>query len=130
MNRLDHLLVLTLATYGLSYILMYGSLFNKPRNFLMGKFRWFRNLITCPLCTGFWCGLVTYNWHIGPMPKANGLSELFVNSFMFPFACYSAIFCYVAHLATEILLAKAYPSINASRCPQENEGVDDSDYSI
>jgi hypothetical protein len=64
------------------------------------------------------------------MPKANGLTEAFVNSFAFPFACYSAIFCYTAHLITEILLAKAYPSINASRCPQENEGVDDTDYSI
>ena len=130
MNRLDHLLVLTLATYGMCYILMYGSLLNKPRNFLMSKLRWFRNLITCPLCTGFWCGLITYNWHIGPIPKANGLTEAFVNSFAFPFACYSAIVCYTAHLITEILLAKAYPSVNASRSPHDDEGVDDGNFQI
>ncbi len=130
MNRLDHLFVLTLAVYGLCYMLMYGSIFNRPRNFLMRKFRWFQRLITCPLCTGFWCGLVTYNWHITPMVKANGLSDMFTTTFMFPFACYSAIFCYIAHLFTEILLAKAYPSVDASRCPQDDEGVDDTDYSI
>ncbi len=130
MNRLDHLLVLTLATYGLCYILMYGSLLNRPRNFLMRRFGWFRRLITCPLCTGFWCGLVTYNWHIGPMPKANGLSDLFTLTFMFPFACYSAIICYTLHLVTEILLAKAYPSIEKARCPQEEEGIDNTNYII
>ena len=130
MNRLDHLLVLTLATYGMCYILMYGSLFNRPRNFLMRKCRWFRNLITCPLCTGFWCGLITYNWHIGPLPKANGITALFTQTFMLPFACYSAIICYTLHLVTEILLAKAYPSIEAARCPQDEEGIDSTNYDI
>jgi hypothetical protein len=64
------------------------------------------------------------------MVKANGLSDIFTTTFMFPFACYSAIFCYMAHLFTEILLAKAYPSVDASRCPQEEEGVDDTDFQI
>lgn len=130
MNRLDHLFVLTLATYGMCYILMYGSILNGPRNFLMRKFRWFQNLITCPLCTGFWCGVVTYNWHIGPLHKAYGITDLFINTFMLPFACYMSIVCYIAHLFTEILLAKAYPSIRDSRCPREEEGIDSSDYNI
>ena len=126
MNRLDHLFILTLAVYGLCYILMYGSIFNRPRNFLMRRFRWFQNLITCPLCTGFWCGLVMSKWHLRPLQttKSDWWSDY---TMVFPFACYSAIICYIFHLFTEILLAKAYPSVNASRCPQDEEGIDDQD---
>ncbi len=129
MNRLDHLLVLTLAVYGLCYILMYGSLFNKPRNFLMRRFGWFRRLITCPLCTGFWCGLAFSPFHLTPMQTSN--TEWWGPlTMVFPFACYSAIMCYVFHLVTEILIAKAYPSIEKARCPQDEEGIDNSDYII
>ena len=129
MNRLDHLFVLTLAVYGLCYMLMYGSIFNRPRNFLMRKFRWFQRLITCPLCTGFWCGLAFSPFHLVPLQstKADWWGPL---TMIFPFACYSAIMCYVLHLCTEILLAKAYPSIEAARCPQEEEGIDYRDYDI
>ena len=129
MNRLDHLLVLTLAVYGLCYILMYGSIFNTPRNFLMRKFRWFQRLITCPLCTGFWCGLALSKWHLRPLQTTK--SDWWTDwTMVFPFACYSAIICYILHLYTEILLAKAYPSVDASRCPQDDEGIDDRDYQI
>lgn len=129
MNRLDHLLVITIAIYGLCYILMYGSLFNKPRNFLMRKFRWFQRLITCPLCTGFWCGLAFYPAHLEPLQtsKISWWSEW---TMLMPFACYSAIMCYILHLYTEILLAKAYPSVRESRIPHEEEGVDDNSCQI
>ena len=130
MNRLDHLIVLTIGVYGLCYILMYGSIFNRPRNFLMRKFRWFRRLITCPLCTGFWCGAFMYQWHLVPQVKINKISDTFSDTFIFPFACYSAIFCYACHLVTEILIAKAYPSIKDSRCSRDEEGIDDIDFSI
>lgn len=130
MNRLDHLLVLTIATYGLCYILMYGSIFNKPRNFFMRRWRWFQRLITCPLCTGFWCGAFMYQWHILPIVKVNKISDYFCDTFIFPFACYSAVVCYIGHLLTEILLAKAYPCIDNARCPQEEEGIDNTDYNI
>jgi len=131
MNRLDHLFVLTIGVYGLCYILMYGSILDKPRNFLMRKFGWFRKLITCPLCTGFWCGAFMYQWHILPIVKINKISEYFCESFILPFSCYSAIVCYVGHLITEILLAKAYPSIETARRPwEEEEGIDDTNYDI
>ena len=125
MNRFDHLLVLTIATYGLCYMLMYGSIFNKPRNWLMRKSRWFRKLITCPLCLGFWCGGVMYNWHLIPQVNINKISPDFEYTFIFPFMCYSAVVCYTLHLCTDILLAKAYPCIDEARCPQEDEGIDD-----
>jgi hypothetical protein len=130
MNRLDHLLVLTIATYGLCYILMHGSIFNRPRNFLMRRWRWFQRLITCPLCTGFWCGGFMYQWHILPVVKVNKISEYFCDTFILPFACYSAVVCYVGHLLTEILLNKAYPCLDEARCPHEEEGIDSTDYNI
>ena len=131
MNRLDHLLVLTLATYGLCYILMYGSIFNRPRNFLMRKFRWFQRLITCPLCTGFWCGLVTYNWHLSLQWLRLMDCLIYLQRHLcFPLPAIVLSSATWLHLFTEILLAKAYPSVDASRCPQDEEGVDDKDFQI
>ena len=116
---------------------MYGSIFNRPRNFLMRNCGWFRNLITCSLCTGFWCGVIMFPWHCPPpmwemdlVNEGRGAWNICKASLVFPYACYSAITCYIGHLVTEILLAKAYPSIEAARCPQDEEGIDDNDYSI
>ena len=121
MNRLDHLLVLTLATYGMCYIAMYGSLFNKPRNFLMRKFNSFRRMITCPLCTGFWCGLAMSKFHLTPLQTSKLGWPWNEWTMVFPFACYGAIVCYFLHLITEILLNKAYPKFS-----DENENKDGS----
>lgn len=124
MNRLDHLFVLTFAVYGLCYILMYGSLFNKPRNFLMMKFNWFRRLITCPLCTGFWCGAMFSPFHLVPLQTTK--TDWWCSwTMLLPFACYSAIMCYIFHLLTEILLNKAYPSFsdNKRRENQDGDGI-------
>ena len=50
-----------LAAYGLTQILVYGSIFNKvrpPRQWLHG----FGKLFHCPMCMGFWVG--TFLWGI------------------------------------------------------------------
>ena len=54
-----------LAAYGLTYILVYGSIFNsvRPKTGKLGE------LFHCPLCTGFWSGV--FLWSV------NGLTELF-----------------------------------------------------
>lgn len=57
-----------LAAYGLTQILVYGSIFNKvrpPRQWLHG----FGKLFHCPMCMGFWVG--TFLWGI------NRYTELF-----------------------------------------------------
>jgi len=49
------LLYFVLAAYGLTQILVYGSIFNKirpPRQWLHG----FGKLFHCPMCMGFWVG--------------------------------------------------------------------------
>ena len=50
-----HLIYFVLAAYGLTQILVYGSIFNKirpPRPWLYG----FGKLFHCPMCMGFWVG--------------------------------------------------------------------------
>lgn len=62
------LLYFVLAAYGLTQILVYGSIFNKvrpPRQWLHG----FGKLFHCPMCMGFWVG--TFLWGI------NRYTELF-----------------------------------------------------
>lgn len=41
---------------GLVLILKYGSILDKPRNFLT-KWKFFKQLFDCGLCLGFWCGV-------------------------------------------------------------------------
>jgi hypothetical protein len=58
-----NLLFFVLAAYGLTQILVYGSIFNKIRPtkeyaFGMGE------LFHCPMCMGFWVGL--FLWAINP----------------------------------------------------------------
>tara|TARA_B100000131_G_scaffold258927_2_gene254343 strand:- start:1763 stop:2083 length:321 start_codon:yes stop_codon:yes gene_type:complete len=54
-----------LCAYGLTYILVYGSIFNtvRPSSGKLGE------LFHCPLCTGFWSGV--FLWSI------NSFTELF-----------------------------------------------------
>jgi len=51
-----------LCAYGLTFILVYGSIFDKIRP----KYKFFH----CPLCVGFWVGV--FLWSV------NGFTELFI----------------------------------------------------
>jgi hypothetical protein len=59
------LIYFILCSYGLTYILVYGSIFNavRPKTGKLGE------LFHCPLCTGFWSGV--FLWSL------NGFTELF-----------------------------------------------------
>jgi hypothetical protein len=50
------LLYFILACYGMTQILVYGTIFNniRPKQGLIGE------LFACPMCMGFWVGLI--NW--------------------------------------------------------------------
>ena len=53
------LIYFILAAYGLTQILIFGSIFNKirpSRNWLNG----FGKLFHCPMCMGFWVGLLLF----------------------------------------------------------------------
>ena len=54
-----------LASYGLTQILVYGSIFDKVRP----TTDWFGDLFSCPMCVGFWVGVLLFG--------INGWTELF-----------------------------------------------------
>ena len=49
-------LYFVLAAYGLTQILVYGNIFNKVRP----TEGWFGELLSCPMCTGFWVGVLLF----------------------------------------------------------------------
>ena len=59
------LIYFILVAYGMTYMLVYGSIFSpiRPNNGKIGE------LLHCPLCTGFWVGV--FLWSI------NNFTELF-----------------------------------------------------
>ena len=89
-----NLLLYSLASYGLCHILMYGKILSPVRDKLV-KIDFFKELLSCALCTGFWTGLF-----IGIL---SGFDP-------FIFALHSSAFCFILHLVTEIMLNKAYPT--------------------
>ena len=44
----------------MTQILVYGSIFENQRDWVMAKSRWFGELIHCPMCTGFWSGVFLF----------------------------------------------------------------------
>ena len=88
------LLFYTFASYGLCYILMEAKIFNFVRDKIT-KFKFFKELLNCSLCTGFWTGLLI------------GTYAPIYNSILF--ALYSSAICYFLYLVNYILLNKVYP---------------------
>jgi hypothetical protein len=78
-----------LAAYGLTYILVFGSIF-EPIRPTKGKLG---DLLHCPLCTGFWAGV--FLWSI------NGATELF----NFEYSLINAFICGCVSAGTSYFLS-------------------------
>ena len=67
------LLNFILCAYGLTFILVYGSIFNsiRPKNGKLGE------LFHCPLCTGFWVGV--FLWSINSQTELFSFEYNFIN---------------------------------------------------
>ena len=50
------LLFWILSAYGMTTIIVYGSIFEKFRDFVIRYSNFFGKLITCMMCTSFWVG--------------------------------------------------------------------------
>ena len=88
------LILYTLASYGLCYILMEAKILKFVRDKIT-KIKLFKELLNCSLCTGFWTGLL-----IGTFAPYNNIL----------FALYSSATCYLIYLVNYILLDKVYPT--------------------
>jgi len=52
------LLFWTIAAYGMTSILVWGSIFESARNWIKRKSKFFGDLISCTLCTSTWVGFL------------------------------------------------------------------------
>ena len=83
------LLYFVLAAYGLTQILVYGSIFNKirpSRHWLYG----FGKLFHCPMCMGFWVGTFLFgiNRHTELFTFDYNLANLFILGSLSSGTCY------------------------------------------
>ena len=72
---------------------MYGEILAPVRSKMM-QYRVINDLFQCALCSGFWSGAII---------------SFFTPYNILIFSLYSAAGCFILHLATEIMLKKAYP---------------------
>jgi hypothetical protein len=63
------LIYFILASWGMTQIIVYSSIFETTRHFIAEKSDWLGALIHCPMCTGFWVGVFLFG--------INGMTELF-----------------------------------------------------
>lgn len=50
------LILWSFIAYGMTTIIVYGAIFEKPRNWIKINSSFFGELISCPLCTSTWVG--------------------------------------------------------------------------
>ena len=74
---------------------MEAKILNSVRDFIT-KIKFFKELLNCSLCTGFWTGLLIGTY----VPAYNNIL----------FALYSSATCYLIYLLNYILLYKVYPN--------------------
>jgi len=48
-----------LSLVGLTIIMSTGQIFERPRNFIATKSKFLGELVSCPMCLGFWVGLIS-----------------------------------------------------------------------
>jgi len=51
------LVYFVLCAFGLTQILVYGTIFSSLRRKIEERSEWFGALFNCPMCTGFWVGV-------------------------------------------------------------------------
>ena len=86
------LIYFILCAYGMTYILVYGSIFNSIRQ----KKGQLGTLFKCTLCTGFWVGV--FLWSV------NQFTELF----MFEHSLYNAFLLGCLSSGTSYILARLF----------------------
>tara|TARA_A200000159_G_C7322067_1_gene339297 strand:- start:857 stop:1156 length:300 start_codon:yes stop_codon:yes gene_type:complete len=80
-----------LSSFGLTQILVYGSILNPIRP-TKGKFG---ELFKCPMCMGFWVGL--FLWSINPYTQLFSFDESLITAFLL--GCISSATSYVLSVA-------------------------------
>lgn len=102
---------LLLAAIGLTFILKYAFILNIPRNWLKNKGVFFKELLSCSQCLGFWSGLGIYF-----------LSGLFTTGFSFNLCLFSVFFGFInSFIASTIDMAIDWMDEKVVELRQKNE---------
>lgn len=56
MNNISFLLIWGISAYGMSNIIVYGSIFENFREWLKRNIKFFGDLVSCMMCTSTWVG--------------------------------------------------------------------------
>ena len=54
------LITFILTSFGITYIIVYGGIFKKMREYLEENYPFFGDLVGCPMCFGFWSAFMVY----------------------------------------------------------------------
>jgi len=69
-------LIFILACWGLTHILVVGTIFDSPRNWITVKSEFLGKMLSCHQCCSFWVGMAMYF-------VVTGLPDLFIGGFDF-----------------------------------------------
>ena len=83
------LLWFILISYGLTQIIVYGKIFDKIRP----TRGWLGELLSCPMCAGFWVGL--FLWSVKDYTQLFTFDDHFVTAFLV--ACASSAAAYMGN---------------------------------
>lgn len=70
------LIMFIIASAGITYIIVYGSILSSIRSWLSAKSSYIEDLISCTLCTGFWVGLALSMFTTISLPYAAGIAAI------------------------------------------------------
>jgi len=75
---MEKIFIWSFLAYGLSTILVYGSIFERPRTWIKAHSSFFGELISCILCTSMWVGM-------GMSYPLGGLTDQYITTGNFTF---------------------------------------------
>ena len=85
-------LIYILIGWGITDILVNGSIFNEIRNYFLVKFPSIGKLFSCVQCSGFWVGILMgilfySDFIFPPFDKSHFLSDIFISGALISGSC-------------------------------------------
>ena len=74
-SLLGTLVLWSFMAYGMSTILVYGTIFDKPRDWIKLKSKFFGALISCMMCTSTWVGFFLGIFLVSPTNYLFGTNQ-------------------------------------------------------
>lgn len=84
------ILYYVLMTYGLTNILVYGKIFDVPRNWIIKQIPFLKGLLTCMMCLGTWVGMLSSFFFWSPVMSLKIENDIlnFNIGMVYPFAIF------------------------------------------